>query len=198
MVYRARSPSPMRLSFSQHSSLRRKPHCEGAFCKRREAQFFMAVLDRLLAPESSFQKRFFFLAKRFVAGETATEAMAAIRSLNAAGMTATLDFLGEDVTSRDEALHTRDAYMELLDRIEREGLSVRTVEQLVQLVKATPPAAPVALASHTTHQLALLQQALGTALQVRQRGQKGTIEITFSNGAERDKLLTLLAERLTR
>jgi len=90
----------------------------------------MAVLDRLLAPESSFQQRFFFLAKRFVAGETATEAMAAIRSLNAAGMTATLDFLGEDVTSRDEALHTRDAYMELLDRIEREGVKTNVSVKL--------------------------------------------------------------------
>lgn len=90
----------------------------------------MAILDRFLTPESTFQQRFFFLAKRFVAGETATEAMDAIRSLNDAGMTGTLDFLGEDVTSRAEALHTRDAYIELLDRIERDGVKTNVSVKL--------------------------------------------------------------------
>lgn len=90
----------------------------------------MAILDRFLTPESTFQQRFFFLAKRFVAGETATEAMDAIRSLNDAGMTGTLDFLGEDVTSRDEALRTRDAYVELLDRIERDGVKTNVSVKL--------------------------------------------------------------------
>jgi len=90
----------------------------------------MAILDRFLTPESSFQQRFFFLAKRFVAGETSTDAMEAIRSLNAAGMTATLDFLGEDVTSRDEALRTRDAYFDLLDRIEAAGVKTNVSVKL--------------------------------------------------------------------
>jgi len=90
----------------------------------------MAILDRFLTPESTFQQRFFFLAKRFVAGETATEAMDAIRLLNDAGMTGTLDFLGEDVTSRDEALRTRDAYIELLDRIERDGVKTNVSVKL--------------------------------------------------------------------
>src|SRR5471030_972093 len=64
----------------------------------------MSVLDRLLGPDTSFQQRFFFLAKRFVAGETAARAMDAIEHINTLGMSATLDFLGEDVTARDEAL----------------------------------------------------------------------------------------------
>ena len=64
----------------------------------------MAIIDRLLAPGSGFQKNFFFLAKRFVAGETIGSAIEAVRSLNAAGMTATLDFLGEDVLERDAAI----------------------------------------------------------------------------------------------
>ena len=88
----------------------------------------MAVLDRLLA--SPFQQRFFFLAKRFVAGETIAEAMEAIRSLNAAGMTATLDFLGEDVTSRDEAIRTRDAYIALLERIAHDGVKTNVSVKL--------------------------------------------------------------------
>jgi proline dehydrogenase len=82
----------------------------------------MAILDRLLAPGSGFQKNFFFLAKRFVAGETVDSAIAAIRELNAAGMTATLDFLGEDVLEKDAAIKTRDAYIAVLDRIRETGV----------------------------------------------------------------------------
>jgi proline dehydrogenase len=81
----------------------------------------MAIIDRLLAPGSGFQKNFFFLAKRFVAGETAGSAIDAVRVLNAAGMTATLDFLGEDVLERDAAIATREAYIAVLERIRETG-----------------------------------------------------------------------------
>ena len=82
----------------------------------------MAVLDRLFAPDSLFSRRFFFLAKRFVAGETVDSAIAAVRSLNAAGVTATLDFLGEDVLEREAATKTRDAYFRMLDAIAAAGV----------------------------------------------------------------------------
>ena len=82
----------------------------------------MAVLDRMFAPDSVFSRRFFFLAKRFVAGETVDSAIAAVRELNAAGMTATLDFLGEDVLERDAAVKTRDAYFRMLDAIAAAGV----------------------------------------------------------------------------
>lgn len=58
-----------------------------------------------------------FLAKRFVAGETVSAALEAVCKLNAAGLTATLDFLGENVTNHEEATRTRDAYLRLLDEI---------------------------------------------------------------------------------
>jgi proline dehydrogenase len=82
----------------------------------------MAVIDKLLAPGSLFQTRFFFLAKRFVAGEDAASAMEAIAALNADGFTASLDFLGEDVTERPAALHTRDEYFRLLGAIGARGV----------------------------------------------------------------------------
>ncbi|MBC5800699.1 MAG: proline dehydrogenase family protein [Candidatus Eremiobacteraeota bacterium] len=89
----------------------------------------MAVIARLLAPNSSFQTRFFFLAKRFVAGDTIESALAAVRALNADGLTATLDFLGEDVTELREAERTRDTYLEMLQAIEssrvRSNVSVK-------------------------------------------------------------------------
>lgn len=77
----------------------------------------MAVIDRILASDPAFQARFSFLAKRFIAGQTIDTAIEAVRELNAAGMRATLDFLGEDVTDPAEAERTRDTYLAMLDAI---------------------------------------------------------------------------------
>jgi proline dehydrogenase len=56
-------------------------------------------------------------ARRFVAGETLNEALAAVRALNAKGITASLDELGESVTNEREARATRDQYLRILDSI---------------------------------------------------------------------------------
>ena len=56
-------------------------------------------------------------ARRFVAGETADEALLAVRALNAKGITASLDLLGESVYTESEARRARDEYLSLLDRI---------------------------------------------------------------------------------
>ncbi len=93
----------------------------------------MAVIDRILAPNSSFQRRFFFLAKRFVAGETIESAIAAVRDLNSDGLSATLDFLGEDVTDSREAERTRDTYLEMLGAIEREAVRTNVSVKLTAL-----------------------------------------------------------------
>jgi proline dehydrogenase len=90
----------------------------------------MAVIDRLLQANPSFQDRFYFLAKRFVPGETIASALDAVRELNAAGLTATLDFLGEDVFDRKLALRTKDTYLEMLDAIERSGLKTNVSVKL--------------------------------------------------------------------
>ena len=50
-----------------------------------------------------------FLARRFVAGETAPEAVAAGQKLQARGIKATFDLLGEDVLDRDAARRTAEA-----------------------------------------------------------------------------------------
>jgi proline dehydrogenase len=57
-------------------------------------------------------------ANRFVAGETLDTALEAIRQLNAKGITATLDLLGESVTSEKDARESARAYLEMLDRIQ--------------------------------------------------------------------------------
>jgi proline dehydrogenase len=91
----------------------------------------VAVLDVIQTP--AFQQRFFFLAKRFIAGETVAQAMDAVAGLNAQGMTATLDFLGEDVTSRAEADRTRDAYSELLEAIRTRGVETNVSVKLTAM-----------------------------------------------------------------
>jgi len=93
----------------------------------------VAVLDRLLAPNSPFQSRFFFLARRFVAGETIETALEAVRGLNADGITATLDFLGEDVLDAAEAQRTREAYLAMLAAIERSGAQTNVSVKLTAL-----------------------------------------------------------------
>jgi proline dehydrogenase len=59
---------------------------------------------------------------RFVAGETLDDAMAAVRTLTAEGIEVTLDHLGEDITERSAAEHSRDAYLALLDALGPLGL----------------------------------------------------------------------------
>jgi proline dehydrogenase len=93
----------------------------------------MAIIDRLLAPESTFSKNFFFLAKRFVAGESIETALEAVAELNAAGMTATLDFLGEDVLERSAAIKTRDAYFAMLDAIRARGVNTNVSVKLTAM-----------------------------------------------------------------
>ncbi|MGH3758592.1 proline dehydrogenase family protein [Actinophytocola sp.] len=69
---------------------------------------------------------------RFVAGESTQDAVAAARGLVAAGLTATLDYLGEDTTDEELAGRTADAYVELLDAVAAAGLA-QYVEVSVKL-----------------------------------------------------------------
>src|SRR6185437_10412865 len=59
-------------------------------------------------------KRF---ASRFVAGETLDSALAAVRQLNARKIRASLDLLGESVTTEAEARAASRSYLGMLDRI---------------------------------------------------------------------------------
>ena len=62
-------------------------------------------------------KAFTFLARRFVAGETAEDAIAAGSKLSARGIHATFDLLGEDVAEREAARRTAEANIHLLRAI---------------------------------------------------------------------------------
>ena len=73
------------------------------------------------------------MARRFVAGETLDEAIAAARACNEAGMMASLDYLGENVATTADAQHSRDAYLEVFERIAQEKLHANVSCKLTQL-----------------------------------------------------------------
>ena len=79
-----------------------------------QQQIFNFVRNNRLA------KRF---ANRFVAGETLDSALAAVRALNAKGISASLDLLGESVSNEAEARQTGRDYLRILDRLNSEKLN---------------------------------------------------------------------------
>ena len=72
-------------------------------------------------------------ALRFVAGETVDAAVAALRELNPARISATLDLLGESVTGAAEARAARDIYLQTLDRIRSVGADSNVSVKLTQM-----------------------------------------------------------------
>src|SRR5262249_14131307 len=73
------------------------------------------------------------MARRFVAGETLDEAIAAARNCNNAGMMASLDYLGENVSTTSDAQKARDAYLEVFERIAKEKLHANVSCKLTQM-----------------------------------------------------------------
>ena len=62
------------------------------------------------------------VVSRFVAGEALADALTVADTLSADGIAVTLDHLGEDITTRAGAEHSRDAYLALLDGLAGLGL----------------------------------------------------------------------------
>jgi proline dehydrogenase len=63
-----------------------------------------------------------WVAKRYVAGETLHQAIDVVKALNARGARATLDYLGEFITTEAEAHETAIAYKEVFRGIKKFGL----------------------------------------------------------------------------
>ena len=72
-------------------------------------------------------------ANRFVAGETVDTAIEAVQSLNARGITASLDVLGESVHNEKEARETARQYVGMLDRIAAEGVDANVSLKLTAM-----------------------------------------------------------------
>jgi proline dehydrogenase len=72
-------------------------------------------------------------SRRFVAGEELDDALAAARVCNQAGMKVSLDYLGENVASREDAVRAREMYFGVFDRIAQEKLDANVSLKLTQL-----------------------------------------------------------------
>ena len=73
------------------------------------------------------------MAWRFVAGETREAAIEAVRALNASGIRVTLDYLGENVSSREEAVAAADEAIAELRAIAAAGVEANISIKLTQL-----------------------------------------------------------------
>jgi proline dehydrogenase len=72
------------------------------------------------------------LSSRFVAGSALDEALAACKKIHSEGITATLDYLGENVANLGEAAACRDVYLRMLDSLHTAGLEPNVSLKLTQ------------------------------------------------------------------
>jgi proline dehydrogenase len=98
----------------------------------RAAFFWLSEQPRIFrfVRRNRLARRF---ASRFVAGETVDEAVVTAHDLNAAGLSASLDLLGESVLHAEEALRARDTYLELLERIRTAKANANVSVKLTQM-----------------------------------------------------------------
>jgi len=73
------------------------------------------------------------MAHRFVPGEELAPAIEAARACNKSGMTVSLDHLGENVVTREDAERARASYMEALDEIAAAGVEGNVSLKLTHL-----------------------------------------------------------------
>jgi proline dehydrogenase len=73
------------------------------------------------------------VARRFVAGEDIEDALKAVKALNERGMTASLDYLGENVRDAAAAQAAADTYRSAIERIEAAGPQANLSVKLTQM-----------------------------------------------------------------
>jgi proline dehydrogenase len=73
------------------------------------------------------------MSRRFVAGDTVEDGIRACREINRLGMSASLDYLGESVSSREEATKAADVYINMIDRLAAEKLDGNVSLKLTQM-----------------------------------------------------------------
>jgi proline dehydrogenase len=89
----------------------------------------LVVATLPLAPKALVKQ----FAKRYVAGETLEDMLATVRSLNAQGIMATVDVLGEFIHHKEEALQAAAEYKQILEALDREKLDANISVKLTQM-----------------------------------------------------------------
>jgi len=72
-------------------------------------------------------------ANKYIAGEKLEDAIRVVKELNAKGIMATLDVLGEAITTKEEAIAARNEILELFPTIQKEKLDSNVSIKLTQL-----------------------------------------------------------------
>jgi proline dehydrogenase len=104
---------------------------------------------RGFSESSSFGRK---MSSRFVAGMEIDDVLRAAEAVNAQGISATLDSLGENVATPDEARRSADIYHRLLDAIQQRGLNANISVKLTQMgLEIDPEVAHEIAASLTAH-----------------------------------------------
>jgi proline dehydrogenase len=92
------------------------------------------------------------MSSRFVAGMEIEDVLKACEELNRAGISATLDSLGESVMNAEEAQRSAEIYHLLLDAIEKRGLDANISVKLTQMgMDVDPGLATSIVAALTEH-----------------------------------------------
>ena len=73
------------------------------------------------------------LSRRFVAGTTIDDALAATEAMNRLGLGVSVDNLGENVTNADEARHSAQLYHQILDRMQAQQLNANVSLKLTHM-----------------------------------------------------------------
>ncbi|MBZ5505748.1 MAG: proline dehydrogenase family protein [Acidobacteriia bacterium] len=73
------------------------------------------------------------LSRRFVAGTTIDDALAATQAMNKLGLSVSVDNLGENVTNADEARHSAQLYHQMLDQIQAKKLNANVSLKLTHM-----------------------------------------------------------------
>lgn len=75
----------------------------------------------------------YIFAKKYIAGEELSDAVKAVKDLNAKGIMATMDVLGEAIKSKDEAVQSKRECLEVLNIIKKEKLNANLSVKPTQL-----------------------------------------------------------------
>jgi len=105
-------------------------------------------------------------ARRFVAGETLSEAIPPCVALAHAGRRVSLNLLGENVTTADEAARSRDYYIEILHALEASAIDGNVSIKLTQLGLDLDRA----LCARLAGEIAAAARALGRTIEMDMEG----------------------------
>lgn len=95
----------------------------------------MSILNTLVVKSLPFVPKPIVrkFANRYIAGESVADAVMCVRQINADGACATLDVLGEDIFTEEEAVVSRNQSIEVLHAIDREKLDSNLSIKLTSL-----------------------------------------------------------------